>query len=90
MLDDDLDTPAAKRADLRADVAVMVELCVLKWNGIELAPEALRAKPTADTTSPSKPRSAEQIAEQLRQERNRIVMSASGGPVKTLGGRSNQ
>lgn len=88
---DDLDrnlasTPNAQRSELRADVAVMIELGVIEWKDIKLHEGAFHARnspPVEESTQRS--RSPEEIAKQLRFEREQLMSRAVGGPVKRGG-----
>lgn len=84
-LDDSLasDTADERRENLRRDVEAMVSLRVSKWNGIELHASAFTPAPPAENTTQQRlsPEAAEMMQ---REERRRISMASSGGPVRRL------
>ena len=86
-LDDSLAASSAPEGHtaLRADVALMRELGVTRWRDIELG--AAPFQPTTDEPTQQK-FSPEQLSEATRKERARIMMAASGGPVRRLSGHS--
>lgn len=80
------DSASERRARLRHDVALMRELGVTRWGDIELGPAPAPRVEAKDP--PTQPRlSPEQQEIRERQERRRIALAASGGPVM-LGERS--
>ncbi len=86
-LDDSLEPATAdeRREQLRKDVEAMVSLRVAKWGAIELHASAFAPTDTADVTTTQQSISPE-AERRMREERIRLSMAASGGPVRRLSG----
>ena len=71
------------RAQLRLDVELMRELGVAEWREIKLGP----APEQHDEERSTQQRfTADELEKRARDERRRISMASSGGPVKRVGG----